>query len=234
MHLISHSAALIWLSALTTCIAHAEESVPQGTKGGPEVFAPEWKVGQWWRIQKTNTLGQPPRVFLRRVAEVRQNGYVVEIVDETTNTTSVSLLSKGINSISNSVDGYPKPQMLSEALPDNGMFRFPIKIGLRWEHSYLAVSKGSAKLSAAITGTVERTIDLDTKLPTIIRGAVDRMVELETPLGRFNTYQINLWWKSEGAVPYQATCMYLPDIGWCAEYRSGLETSRVIEVGGGK
>lgn len=232
MHLVSYSAALLF--ALAASIAHGEETTPQRTKDYSEVFAPVWKVGQWWRIQKTNTLGQPPRIYLRRVAEARQDGYVVEIVDETSNTASVSLVSKDISSISNSVDGYPKPQMLSESRPDNGMFRFPIKVGSRWEHSYLAVSKGSAKLPAAITGTVDRVLDLDTKLPTIIRGAVDRTVELETPLGRLRTYQINLWWKSDGAVPYQATCMYLPDIGWCAEYRSGLETSRVIEVGGGK
>lgn len=234
MHLVSHFATLVSLVALIASIAHGQESAPHRTKADLEVFAPVWKVGQWWRIQKTNTLGHPPRVYLRRVVEVRQDGYVVEIVDETANTTSVSLVSKDISGISNSVDGYPKPQMLSESLPDNGMFRFPIKVGSRWEHSYLLVSKGSTKLSPAITGTVERTLDLDTKLPTIIRGAVDRTVELETPLGRLETYQINLWWKSDGAVPYQATCMYLPDISWCAEYRSGLETSRVIEVGGGK
>lgn len=234
MHLVSYFAALISLFAFAASAAHGEESPLQRTKGDPEVFAPVWKVGQWWRIQKTSTLGHPPRVYLRRVAEVRQDGYVVEIVDETANTTSVSLVSKDISGISNSVDGYPKPKMLSESLPDNGMFRFPIKVGSRWEHSYLLVSRGSAKFAAAITGTVERTLELDTKLPTIIRGAVDRTVELETPLGRVKTYQIDLWWKSDGAVPYQATCMYLPDIGSCVEYRSGLETSRVMEIGGGK
>lgn len=234
MNLVTCSATLIALLALTASVAHGEESSPQRTKGDPEVLAPVWKVGQWWRIQQTNSLGHPPRVYLRRVAEVRHDGYVVETVDETSSTTRVSLVSKNISGISNSVDGYPKPQMLIESLPDNGMFRFPIKVGSRWEHSYLAVSKGSTKLSAAIPGTVERTVELDTKLPTIIRGTVDRTVDLETPLGRVRTFQINLWWKSDGAVPYQATCMYLPEIGFCVEYRSGLETSRVIEVGVGK
>lgn len=233
MYLVTYSAALIALMACAS-VANGEDSTPLRTKDDPEVFAPAWKVGQWWRIRKTNTLGQPPRMYLRRVAEVRENGYVVEIVDETTSTTSVSLVSKDINGITNSVEGYPKPQMVSETLPDNGMLQFPIKVGSRWERSYLLVSKGSTKLPASITGTADRVLDLDTKLPTIIRGAVDRAVDLDTPLGRLRTYQINLWWKSDGSVPYQATCMYQPDIGWCAEYRSGLETSRVIEVGNGK
>lgn len=234
MHLVNYSAALIALFAFSASVAHGENSALHRTKNDSEVFAPVWKVGQWWRIHKASTLGQPPRVYLRRVAEVCQDGYVVEIVDETTGTTSVSLVSKDINGISNSVEGYPKPKMLSETLPNNGMFEFPIKVGSRWEHSYLLVSKGSTKLPANITGTADRTLDLDTKLPTIIRGAVDRTVDLDTPLGRLRTYQINLWWQSDGTVPYQATCMYLPDIGWCAEYRSGLETSRVIEAGVGK
>ena len=168
---------------------------------------------------------------MRRVAQVRQDGYVVEIVDETSGITSVIVVSKNLNFITNSVEGYPKPQMLSEALPDNGRIKFPLKVGSRWEHSYLAVSKGTTKFPASITGTVERTLDLDTRLPTIIRGAVDRVVELDTLLGRASTYQINLWWKSEGTVPYQETCMYLSDIGWCAEYRSGFDTAKVVEVG---
>jgi len=234
MHLVNRSTALMALFVFCASIAYGGDSTPSNTKEDSEVLAPLWKVGQWWRIQKTNTLGHPPRIYLRRVIEARQNGYVVEITDETNSTTRVSLVSKDINTISNSIEGYPKPQILSETLPDNGMFRFPIKIGSRWEDSYLQISKGRTKFPVTATGTVERTVDLDTKLTTVIRGMVERMVELETPWGRLKTYQINLWWKSEGAVPYQATCMYLPEIGWCAEYRSGLETSRVIEVGIGK
>lgn len=215
MHLASYFAALLLLLGLAASMAHAQGAAPP-TKDEAEVVAPIWKVGQWWRIQKVNTLGQPPRTYLRRIAEARQDGYIVEIVDETAGTTRVSLVSKDINGISNAVEGYPRPQMVIETRPDNGMFQFPIKVGSRWERSYLLIN------------------DQNTKLPTVIRGEVNRIVDFDTPLGRFKTYQINLWWKSEGAVPYQATCMYLPDIGWCAEYRSGLETSRVIEVGVGK
>ena len=177
-----------------------------------EVPAPMRTVGQWWRLSVTSTLDQKPRIFVHRVVDVRGDSYVLRIANEVSGAVTTRLVSKELNGISNAVGGYPAPTMIIETWPDDGRFQFPLKVGSRWERRYVLSNDGNVRL------------------PTIVRGQVTRTVELDTAFGRLKTYQIEIWSQSDGAVAYQETCMYLPEIGQCAEHRSGLQTVRVIET----
>ena len=202
---ISHGAALAQNQPAGMLVTNLDD----GT-----VSAPVWIVGQWWRLRVTNTLGHPPRIFIHHVVEVREGGYVVQVVQEPpSGKTSVHMVSKDTNFITNAVEGYPLPAMTIEERPHRGRLTFPFKNGSQWEGGYLLRNNNDAGLSTVVRGRVAQTVDLD------------------TAFGRVKTHQIEYWWQSEGSVPYQATCMYMLEIGRCVEYRVGLETVRVFEMG---
>ncbi len=203
------------LCALGHAVHAQVQSTPtrQGDVEDIEVPAPAWTVGQWWRLRVTSILSQQPRKYVNRVLEARSDGYVVQTVNEMSGAITTRLFSKDTNGISNAVDGYPVPSMIIETRPDDGRFNFPMKVGARWEHRYVLSNDGNVRL------------------PTVVRGRVDRTVELDTAFGRLKTYQIEVWSQSEDSVANQETCMYLPAIGQCVEYRAGVQTTRVIAVG---
>ena len=202
--------AALWLCAFVgiTYAANVRAEIDE-----TEIHAPTRVVGQWWRISAENRLGQKPRTFVQRVLELRSENYVLQVKNETTGLVTTSLRSKELNGITNSIDGYQIPSMIIETRPNDGRFQFPFRVGSRWERQYVLSN------------------DSNVSLLTTVRGRVSRAVELDTAFGRVKAYQIEVWSQADGSVPEQETCMYLPKIGACVEYRAGLQITKVIEVG---